>query len=239
MDGVDLHHLHPERHADGVAGQVDDVLALADARQVDAGPRRRPGPRRWMMPGDGAQPHLHRVHRLARQLEVLGEVLQLHGHARAPSPTSSRPAITNQSRTARARLTSFRGRFSSRRRMLTSSRRGRGLGRGAPAPPPAPPRPPGPRAAPASGRARRARGGCARPATSEMMPVSSETTTARASVSSVTPMAARWRLPSVARQLGVHGQGQEAGGGGHAVALDDHRAVVQRRAGLKMLISRS
>ena len=34
----------------------------------------------------------------------------------------------------------------------------------------------------------------------------------------------------LARELRVHGQGQEAGGGGHAVALDDHRAVVQRRA---------
>jgi hypothetical protein len=34
------------------------------------------------------------------------------------------------------------------------------------------------------------------PDTTEMIPVSSDTTTASASVSSVTPMAARWRLPS-------------------------------------------
>ena len=60
-------------------------------------------------------------------------------------------------------------------------------------------------------------------------PVSSETTTANASVSSVTPMAARWRVPSSRRELRVDRDREEAGRRGGAVALDDDGAVVERR----------
>ena len=69
--------------------------------------------------------------------------------------------------------------------------------------------------------------------TSEMLPVSSDTTIATASFSSVRPSAARCRVPSSRLTRGIHRQRQKAGGGRDAVALDDGRAVVQRRSGLK------
>ena len=232
--GRDLHHAHAEGHTDVVGGQVDDVLALPHAAQVDAGPRRRRGSAagsRWARRARARPPCSSGSPTSSRSR---GHVLQLDGHGEARARTSSRP-ITNHSRAARARLTSLRGRLSSRSaHVLVLQRLGRLVAGGqalrrvvARAGPPARR---GPRAAPTSASGRRGRGGCGPPTTSEIMPVSSETTTATASVSSVTPMAARWRLPSWRRQLRVHGEGQEAGGGGDAVALHDHRAVVQRRA---------
>ena len=68
-------------------------------------------------------------------------------------------------------------------------------------------------------------------AATEIRPVSSETTSERQSVSSVMPMAARWRVPSVARQRRIDGQRQKTGGRRDAVLLHDHRAIVQRPPG--------
>ncbi len=69
--------------------------------------------------------------------------------------------------------------------------------------------------------------------TMEMLPVSSDTTTAIESFSSVSPMAARCRDPSSLPELRIDRQRQEAGGCRDAVLLDDHRPVVQRRRGLE------
>ena len=68
---------------------------------------------------------------------------------------------------------------------------------------------------------------------SEMRPVSSDTTMVAASVSSVRPMAARCRVPKSLLIAGLTRQRQEARGGRDPVALDDHRAVVQRRPRLE------
>ena len=62
-----------------------------------------------------------------------------------------------------------------------------------------------------------------------MRPVSSETTSERQSVSSVMPMAARWRVPSFERERGIGGQRQEAGRRRDAVLLHDYGAIVQRQ----------
>ncbi len=69
--------------------------------------------------------------------------------------------------------------------------------------------------------------------TIEIHPVSSETTTATASFSSVRPIAARCRVPEVLAEPGIHRERQEARGGSDAILLDDHCPVVQRRAVLK------
>ena len=68
-----------------------------------------PGPSRWMMPGEARSRTSTAFDRLAGQLEVLGEVLQLHG-TESPISDVFSPAITYQSRTARPRLMSFSGR---------------------------------------------------------------------------------------------------------------------------------
>ena len=77
------------------------------------------------------------------------------------------------------------------------------------------------------------------PTTSEITPVSSETTTASASVSSVTPMAARWRLPSSRERAGLTVRGRK-----HAAAATRLPWITTAPScsgvpGLKMLISRS
>ena len=64
-------------------------------------------------------------------------------------------------------------------------------------------------------------------------PVSSETTIASASVSSVMPIAARWRVPNLPLHHRIRGQRKKAGRRRDAVALNDHRAVVQRAAALE------
>ena len=67
--------------------------------------------------------------------------------------------------------------------------------------------------------------------TSEIVPSSSETTITTASVSSVRPIAARWRVPSVFETFGLVGERQEAARRRDAAVLDDERAVVDRRVG--------
>ena len=66
--------------------------------------------------------------------------------------------------------------------------------------------------------------------TIDTLPVSSDTTMATESFSSVRPIAARWRDPESLAQLRVHGQRQEAGGRSHAILLHDDGAVVERRS---------
>ena len=58
------------------------------------------------------------------------------------------------------------------------------------------------------------------------MPVSSDTTTMAASVSSLKPMAARWRVPSDLFKSVPLRQRKNARGVGDAVALDDDAAVM-------------
>ena len=65
------------------------------------------------------------------------------------------------------------------------------------------------------------------------VPVSSDTTIATASFSSVRPMRGAMPRAELAAQPRIDGQRQEAGGGRDAIALDDHRAVVQRRGRLE------
>ena len=64
-----------------------------------------------------------------------------------------------------------------------------------------------------------------------MRPLSSDTTSTTASVSSVMPSAARWRVPSVRPELGIARERQEAPRRRHPVVADEHRAVVERRVG--------
>ncbi len=68
---------------------------------------------------------------------------------------------------------------------------------------------------------------------SEICPVSSDTTTATASLSSRQADGRAMPRPELAAHTRVDGQRQEAGGRGDAVLLEDDRAVVQRRAGLE------
>ena len=77
------------------------------------------------------------------------------------------------------------------------------------------------------------------PDTSEMMPVSSETTTARASVSSVTPMAARWRLPSSRESCGFTVRGRKQAAAATRLPWMTTAPSCSGVPGLKMLISRS
>ena len=62
-----------------------------------------------------------------------------------------------------------------------------------------------------------------------MLPVSSDTTIATESFSSVSPIAARCRDPSSLPRLRVDRERQKARRRRHAILLHDHRAVVQRR----------
>ena len=66
-----------------------------------------------------------------------------------------------------------------------------------------------------------------------MRPVSSDTITATASFSSVSPIAARCRVPRFLRELRIDRQRQKAGGRRDAIVLHDDGAVVQRRFRLK------
>ena len=205
--------------------------SLAPARSTCA--ETSPGAElRWMMPGEA---------RSRTSTAFTGSPVSSRSRgssAARPAPRSRisevfSPAITNHSTRASSQAQrASGGRFSS----SWPSHGSRRLRSRAPA------RSPGRRPPPTSSSAeqrllqRARRRGSRRmrpPTTSEMAPVSSETTTATASVSSVTPMAARCRLPSSRDSSRVDGEGQEAGGGGHAVALHDHRAVVQRRAGVE------
>ena len=70
-------------------------------------------------------------------------------------------------------------------------------------------------------------------AATEIRPVSSETTTERQSVSSVMPIAARWRVPSVEARAGLVVSGRKQAAAAMSVLLYDHRAIVQRQAGLE------
>ena len=65
--------------------------------------------------------------------------------------------------------------------------------------------------------------------TSEIIPFSSDTTTATESFSSVRPIAARCRDPELTAQARIHGQRQEAGGRSDPIVVHDDRAVVQVR----------
>ena len=60
-------------------------------------------------------------------------------------------------------------------------------------------------------------------------PFSSDTTTTTASVCSVMPSAARWRVPNRWLWRVVSASGSSAPAARIAVAADDHRPVVQRR----------
>ena len=75
------------------------------------------------------------------------------------------------------------------------------------------------------------RSGIRRPSEAiEMPPDCSETTMAMASVCSLTPRAARWRVPRRAAPAPAR-QRQRAGGGDDALVADDQRLVVQGRVG--------
>ena len=65
--------------------------------------------------------------------------------------------------------------------------------------------------------------------TSEILPSSSDTTITTASVSSVRPIAARWRVPSVLLTFGLVVSGRRQPGGYDPALVHDHRAVVHRR----------
>ena len=69
--------------------------------------------------------------------------------------------------------------------------------------------------------------------TSEMLPVSSDTTMAIESFSSVSPIAARCREPEFLAQLRIHRERKEAGRGRDPILLDDDGTVVQRRLDLE------
>ena len=109
---------------------------------------------------------------------------------------------------------------------------GRRSARGSPAERAAPPagrveeRPDRPGQLPASVRLRTIRARSTR----LIWPFSSETTTTTASVCSVIPSAARWRVPNRSVWIGRLGQRQERAGGDDPVLADDHRAVVERRS---------
>ena len=59
-------------------------------------------------------------------------------------------------------------------------------------------------------------------------PFSSDTTTTTASVCSVIPRAARWRVPNRSVWTVVSASGSSGAGGEDRLAADDHRAVVER-----------
>ena len=63
-----------------------------------------------------------------------------------------------------------------------------------------------------------------------MAPVSSETMTESASVSSVMPMPARWRVPSCVESSGLIDSGRKQAAAAMRSFLHDHRAIMQRRA---------
>ena len=71
------------------------------------------------------------------------------------------------------------------------------------------------------------------PTTSATVPSCSETTIATASVSSVTPMAARWRVPQVFLKFGFGAQRQQTANRRDSAPLDHQRAIMNRRMGLK------
>ncbi len=71
----------------------------------------------------------------------------------------------------------------------------------------------------------------------EMLPVSSETTTAMASLTSEIPRAALCRSPWSGRGFiedAAGGEGHHTGGGHDLVINDDHSAVMQRSVGIKI-----
>ena len=72
-----------------------------------------------------------------------------------------------------------------------------------------------------------------RPATSEMLPVSSDTTIATASFSSVSADRGAMARAELAAEPRVDRQRQEAGRRRDAIVLHDHGAVVQRRGRLE------
>ena len=65
----------------GLGGEVDDVLALADARRGRCWAETSPGPRRWMMPGEARSRTSTAFMGSPVSSRSRGEVLQLHGHA--------------------------------------------------------------------------------------------------------------------------------------------------------------
>ena len=67
----------------------------------------------------------------------------------------------------------------------------------------------------------------------EIWRVSSDTTIAIASVSSVTPIAARWRVPRLRSSAGFVVSGRKARRRRDPIALNNHCAVMQRAAGVK------
>ena len=70
------------------------------------------------------------------------------------------------------------------------------------------------------------------PPTAKLMaPVSSEQMTAMASVSSVMPMPARWRVPSCVESRGFIDKRKETGGSSNAILLHDYGAIVKGSAG--------
>jgi hypothetical protein len=72
-----------------------------------------------------------------------------------------------------------------------------------------------------------------------MVPVSSETTTTTASVSSVIPMAARWRLPSVRESAGFTVRGRKQAAAAMRLPCTTTAPSWSGVLGLKMLMSRS
>ena len=145
-----------------------------------------------------------------------------------------RPAITNQSPAARARLA--RRSAMSPRRKLTGS--------------PLPARAGSAAAGTASARPSEASSACLRagpssprrirpPSTTEIVPVSSDTTIARASVSSVRPIAARWRLPSVRLSSGFTVRGRKQAAAATRFPWRITAPSWSGVAGWKMLTSRS